>query len=32
MVQLCFEDVKAGVTLTPLVKRPTAVQLFRSVR
>jgi hydroxyacyl-ACP dehydratase HTD2-like protein with hotdog domain len=27
--QLCFEDVKPGVALTPLVKRPTTVQLFR---
>jgi hydroxyacyl-ACP dehydratase HTD2-like protein with hotdog domain len=27
--QLCFEDVKTGATLTPLVKRPNTVQLFR---
>ncbi len=27
--QLCFEDVKTGGALTPLVKRPTTVQLFR---
>ena len=27
--QLCFEDVKTGTALTPLVKRPTTIQLFR---
>jgi hydroxyacyl-ACP dehydratase HTD2-like protein with hotdog domain len=27
--QLFFEDVKVGVTLTPLEKRPTTAQLFR---
>lgn len=27
--QLCFEDVKAGDTITPLVKHPTSAQLFR---
>jgi len=27
--QLYFEDVAKGTSITPLVKRPTAVQLFR---
>jgi len=27
--QLRFEDVKPGTELTPLVKRPTTIQLFR---
>ena len=27
--QLCFEDVTTGTAITPLIKRPTTVQLFR---